>query len=113
MPLFALLTTVAWRRKVSKYPAHLYLALHLHAAWFGALAVSTVATIPFASTTIVIILGVAAYPFIAWYGLVTARRVFDDSWGKTIAKAAAVAAVYSTSLVAVSLLMLGYALATL
>ena len=41
LPAFAGLTMLAWRRRLRRYPAHLYLALHLHSAWFGALAVLT------------------------------------------------------------------------
>ena len=40
LPVFALLTMVFWRRRLPRYPAHLYVSLHLHAAWFGAFAVS-------------------------------------------------------------------------
>jgi len=113
LPLFALLTNLAWRRQQPRYPAHLYLALHLHAAWFGALTALTVLTILPISNTAVIILGLAVVPYIVWYGLVAVRRVFDDSWVKTIAKAAAIGIAYSVSLFAVSLAMLGYAIATM
>ena len=30
LPMFAFLTMLAWRRRLPRYPAHLYLALHLH-----------------------------------------------------------------------------------
>jgi hypothetical protein len=110
LPLFALLTNVAWRDKMPRYPAHLYLALHLHAAWFGALAISTVVTV-FASTTWLIMFGFVALAYSVGYGLFALRRVFDESWGRTIAKAAAIGAVYSAFLYAVSLGMLGYAIA--
>ena len=42
LPVFALLTMAAWRRRLPHYPAHLYLALHMHSAWFGALAILTI-----------------------------------------------------------------------
>lgn len=42
LPLFALLTNLAYRRTAPRYPAHLYFALHEHAAGFGALALAKV-----------------------------------------------------------------------
>jgi hypothetical protein len=111
LPLFALLTRVAWRRALPRYPAHLYTALHLHAAWFGAGALATIATGLIPSDTAATVIAIAAVTYIAWYGLVAARRVFGDPWIVTIAKAGAVAVAYSVCLFATSLLMLAYALA--
>jgi uncharacterized protein DUF3667 len=111
VPLFALLTSVAWRRNLPRYPAHVYLALHLHAAWFGALALSIIVTAFFASERILIIMAVVALTYIVGYGLMTLRRVFKDSWVKTIAKAAVIAMVYAASLFLVSLGLLAYAMA--
>ena len=110
LPVFALLTNIAWRRIVPTYPAHLYLALHLHAAWFGALAVSTLLGIPFESLTIVIGLGAVAFLYVIVYGVVTLRRVFKESWLKTVAKASAIAVVYGAALSAGSLAILAYAI---
>ena len=109
LPIFALLTRVAWRRKRWRYPAHLYLALHLHAAWFGVLTVATVLTafVPLAGAGII---AVAATAYVLWYSLATVRRVFGDSWARTIAKAASVAIAYVLSLGIVSFSMLAYAL---
>ncbi|MFN2564405.1 MAG: DUF3667 domain-containing protein [Gemmatimonadaceae bacterium] len=113
LPLFALLTRTAWRRRLPRYPSHLYTALHLHAAWFGALTAYTLLTAVFTSAAAIVILQLAVITYAVWYGLLTARRVFGDSWVRTIAKSAAVAAVYSACLIAASLLMLAYALATM
>ncbi|HSL21622.1 MAG TPA: DUF3667 domain-containing protein [Vicinamibacterales bacterium] len=113
LPLFALLTRVGWRRTIPRYPAHLYFALHLHAAWFATLALSTFVTgfLPASAATVAIQAALAGYAL--WYGLAASRRVFHDPWGRTLAKAAAVAVVYSLCLLAVSVLMLAYALTTL
>jgi uncharacterized protein DUF3667 len=110
LPLFAAFTRVAWRRKAPRYPAHLYLALHLHAAWFGVLALLTliggfVTWLPALTAA-----GIAALAYALWYGLAAVRRVFADSWPLTLAKSAAVAAVYSMCLFALSLGVLAYVL---
>ena len=113
LPLFALLTNVAWRRTMPRYPAHLYAALHLHAAWFGVLALCTVATVVAPSDEVALVIGLAGLAYVVWYALAAVHRIFGDSWAKTIAKAAGVAAVYSACLGLVSLAMLGYALLTM
>lgn len=110
VPLFALLTSVAWRGRKLRYPAHLYLALHVHAAWFGALTVLTVFTgfVPgdgpgaFAAG--------AALMYVAWYALMALSRVFGESWGRTLVKSLGVAVVYALCLLATSLGMLGFAI---
>jgi hypothetical protein len=109
--LFALFTNLAWRRKRPRYPAHLYVALHLHAAWFGALAVARVATAALASDAADTIVGLAAFGYIAWYGLVCARAVYGDSWVATSAKVAAIAVVYGVCQFAGSLGVMAYAIA--
>jgi hypothetical protein len=112
LPFFALLTNVLWRGKAPRYPAHLYAALHLHAAWFGVMTVAAVAAL---APWVVLqgVIEVSALIYAMWYGVVAARRIFADSWPKTIAKSAAVAVVYGSVLLAVSLLMVAYALLTL
>lgn len=111
VPIFALFTRIAWRRRLPRYPAHLYLALHLHAAWFAALALSIIVTAFFASDTILIVMGAVGLAYIVGYGVVTLRRVFEDSWVKTIAKATVLAAAYALCLFAVTIGLLAYAMA--
>ena len=113
MPLFALLTKLAWRKKGWRYPAHLYMSLHLHAAWFGALALATIASAPIASDSGMRAVGVAGVAYIIWYALVTLRRVFGESWLKTLGKAIAIAPFYLASVGAMALLLLGYAIYTM
>jgi hypothetical protein len=110
LPVFAFLTMVVWRRRLPRYPAHLYVALHLHAAWFGALAVSTILQAAFTSVPIIVVISLSAVVYAVVYGLLAVRRIFGDSWPITIAKATAVTVVYSFCLFAVSLTLLAYAL---
>lgn len=109
LPIFALVTSVMWRRH--RYPAHLYLALHLHAAWFGTFAITTLASMLFTSIAAATLIGAAAVVYVIWYTVTTMRRVFGESWPRTLAKSAIVAVVYSVCLFAGSLVMLAYALA--
>ncbi len=112
LPLFALLTNVAWRRKQPRYPMHLYLALHLHAAFFAAVTVSVLLAGFTSSASWLAIAGGAAMLYCIWHLVVAMRRVFRDSWIVTLAKTAAIAVVYFAALFALSLGILGYALAT-
>jgi hypothetical protein len=110
LPVFALITKLAWRRAMPHYPAHLYLALHIHAVWFGALALVTLATLVLVWNLLRSLAGTAALFYVVIYTLLTLRRVFGESWTKTIAKSTAVAFAYAFCLLAVSLGMMAYAL---
>jgi len=112
LPLFAWLTSLAYRKTVPHYPAHLYFALHEHAAAFGALTVSKVATLA-GSTTVDVIAGLAALIYIGWHGLRAARLVFGGSAGGTVAKAVAVGLAYWVFFVIVTALLIGYAFASI
>jgi hypothetical protein len=113
LPLFAFLTYIAWKRKLQRYPAHLYVALHLHAVWFGALAIATVATIFVRSDSVARLFALAAAVYVFWYVLVALHRVFGDSWVRTIAKGAAVGIVYAACFLVTSLALLAYAIASM
>jgi hypothetical protein len=109
LPVFALLTTVAWRRRQRRYPAHLYVALHIHAAVFCALAVSRLAGfIP--SRALASIAGMLFLAYAVWYIFAALHRIFGESWPKTIAKGLAIGIVYVACLNLVSLAALSYAL---
>jgi len=112
LPLFALLTKLAWRRTLKTYPAHLYLALHLHAAWFAVVALITLLTAFASSSRVLAVAGILTAAYIVWYTLLVLRRVFEDSWVRTIGKAAAIGVVYVSALNAVSLIILSYAIVT-
>src|SRR5574341_2262913 len=81
-----------------RYPAHLYFALHLHAAWFGAFTLVSLAKLVPLSDTGELIIAVVVLGYLLWWGMVALRAVFGDSWGKTVAKTVAVAAAYSVCL---------------
>ena len=110
LPVFATLTRLVWRRKQPRYPAHLYLALHLHAVWFGAMTLLTILVGFATSEAIAGAAGFATFVYAAWHGVITVRRVFKDSWPLTLAKAAAVSAVYGAFTAVLSLGLLGYVL---
>jgi hypothetical protein len=109
LPVFALLTNLAWRKAQPRYPAHLYVALHIHAAIFGAFLIFSLLVGVTRSDWIVVAFGLAFMGYVAWYGLTALRRVFGDSWPLTIAKAAAVGAGYFVFFSAVGMLLLAYA----
>ena len=110
LPVFALLTNVAWRRVQPRYPAHLYAALHIHAAVFGAFLIFSLLVGVTRSDWIEVAIGLGLQGYVAWYGLTALRRVFGDSWPRTIAKAAAIGVVYVVFFLAVGMVLLVYAL---
>jgi hypothetical protein len=99
-----------WRRAIPHYPAHLYFALHLHAAWFATLAIFTLATAFVTSQGILGTVGAFVGAAVIVYGLLALRRVFAESWLKTFTKSLILASLYGVSLGVMSLLILGYAL---
>lgn len=108
LPIFALLTSFAWRRALPRYPAHLYLALHLHAAWFGLLAAVRIATGFIPNDIVRALVAGPALVYVVVYSLLTVRRVFGESWPRTLAKAAVVTAGYMIALFVMSLVVLAY-----
>ena len=110
VPLFGFFTSLAWRGKRLAYPAHLYTALHIHAAWFGALAVGALAVAFIPSDVAADVVEAAVIPYLLWYPFATLRHVFGESWLRTIAKTALVLGAYGVGLFVTSLAMLGYAL---
>lgn len=109
VPVFAIFTWLLWRRHFTRYPSHLYVALHLHAAWFLVVATITVAAIPF-SDAVAAALGGVMTVYVVGYTLVALRRVFKSGWPATLAKSVVLLVLYSLSVVAVSLSLLIYAL---
>lgn len=110
LPIFALLTNIAFRSALPHFPAHLYLALHVNAAGFGALTVAKLfglaAWIPLTAAA-----GLAALGYIGWYALRSAWVVFGGRWWVTTPKVLAVAVVYLACFSAVTLVLLVYAVA--
>ena len=109
LPLFALLSNAAWRKTQRRYPAHLYVALHIHAAIFGAFLILSIVVGLVPSRTIAAIAGVLFACYLVWYGLVAFHTVFGDSWPTTIVKGIAVGLIYDLCLFAVLFGFLAYA----
>ena len=76
MPLFAFLTWLAWHGKGLRYPAHLYQALHLHAAWFAAMTVGVWSEVT-RSLIIQVIAALGVVVYSTWYSTAALARVLD------------------------------------
>jgi Protein of unknown function (DUF3667) len=91
LPLFALcLKVVSWSSGM-RYTAHLVFALHLHAFWFGVLALMRLGPEPLAW------LGGAV---MLVYTLLAGRRVYGGRWGPRLARAAVLSVMYMALLAA-------------
>jgi hypothetical protein len=108
LPIFALLTNLAWRKARPGYPAHLYAALHIHAAVFGAMLIFAMAVGFIPSDSVASVVFAVWLGYVVWYGLTALRHVFGDSWPLTLFKAAAVGIVYWVCFSAVALGLLAY-----
>jgi hypothetical protein len=93
VPLFAGLIGLAARRSGRNYPQHLYFALHLHAAWFFAGAVTAAARIPKMPSLGNAVSGLASL-YGAVYFVLAFRRAYDMSLGGAIWRAAVVGVTY-------------------
>jgi hypothetical protein len=112
LPVFAMLTRLAWGRSLPRYPAHFYPALRLHAALFGTLTLQTVLGALSPSQTVELVIAIVLLAYVLVYGLLFVHRVFGDSWGTTILKALAVGCAYTICLNIVSFGMLAYVVFT-
>jgi hypothetical protein len=109
LPVFALLTNLAWKTVHPRYPAHLYVALHLHAVAFGGMLLLSLVAGLSGSAALASLAGIAFLTYLVWYFLTTLQRVFHDSWPRTIFKAAMVGGVYGICLFLVGMSLLAYA----
>jgi Protein of unknown function (DUF3667) len=109
LPVFALLTRLAWAKALPRYPAHLYVALHIHAAAFGAMLVMSL-VVGIVPQSVAAVIGPGFLVYIVWYSLTALRRVFADSWPKTLAKSVAIVSVYFVCFVTVAIFLLALAL---
>ena len=108
LPLFALLTNVAWRKVQPRYPAHLYLALHIHAALFGALFLFSIIAGLLRSDGAALVAWLVFVCYSIWYGLTSFRRVFREAWPNTLLKAVAVGVAYWLCVAVVALSFLAF-----
>lgn len=101
LPLFALWLKLAWIDRGLRYTEHLVFALHLHAFWFVALAL----TLP--GYDALALGAVVAAPVYAW---LACRRVYGGRWWSLLLRGALVSLLY---LLTLGVVMLALALATL
>jgi Protein of unknown function (DUF3667) len=85
LPAFAALMKLAYWKRRLRYTEHLVFALHLHAFWFIALALS-IGKLQWVSLP-----ALFAVPV---YGLLAMRRVYGGRWGWLVLRAAFVSLVY-------------------
>lgn len=101
LPLFAMLLKLAYFNRGLRYTEHLVAALHLHAFWFVAFAL-TLANQSWLSG--LAFLAMPVYTMRAW------RRVYGGRWWPRFARAAAVALVYGIAMGIVMALVVIWAL---
>lgn len=102
MPLFALLTWSLWRSGGARYPAHLYFALHLHAALFASLVLPRV-TAALGREALTAGLGLIAVIYSTWYTGAAMKRVLGGTAGQLIGRGLVLGVVYSVAMLAVVL----------
>ena len=91
VPVLALVLALFYRGR--HYPEHLYAALHLQTFVFVALTMVSFAEYT-RSGVVGFTAGILAVLVIVTHAIIAQRRVYGDSWPKTVVKAVSVAAVY-------------------
>ena len=89
LPCFALWLKLAYLNRRRRYTEHLVFALHVHAFWFAALAL----TVPGWAW-----LSLPAFWAVPIYTLLAMRRVYGGRWGPRLLRALMVSALYGVSL---------------
>ena len=92
VPAFAAWLRLAWHKRRLRYTEHLVFALHLHAFWFLALALSLG---PWKWLDVIPTLAIPAY------ALAAMKRVYGGRWVPLLARAAVVSLAYGLTLLAV------------
>jgi Protein of unknown function (DUF3667) len=83
VPLFAWLVGLVKRKTPWAYPQHLYFALHVHAAWFGALAVAQVLSFALPAVVGDALEGLGTFYFVA-YVVAALRATYGGTWRRSI-----------------------------
>ena len=94
LPLFAGILALFYRRR--PFPTHLTFATHLHAFAFFALTVPEAAKFT-RVTVLAAAVAIIAAVVLVTYALLAFRRVYRESWGRTLAKSAGIAVLYLLS----------------
>jgi hypothetical protein len=106
LPLFAGIVAVFYRRR--PFPTHLTFATHLHAFAFFVLTAGEAAKFT-RVTVLAAAVAVAATLSVLVYALLSFRRVYRESWGRTLIKSAGIAFLYVLSSVPAFTLILAWA----
>jgi hypothetical protein len=84
LPVFALLTWIAWRSTGLRFPAHLVFALHLHAAFFAA-ALVPVLLEPVGRVALDLAAQIGLIAYGTWYAIVACQRALGgNAWQVTV-----------------------------
>jgi Protein of unknown function (DUF3667) len=99
VPVLAVLVMLLSGRRERHYPQHLYFALHTHAAWFFAAAVSVTGKLALPARAAEVVAGGAALYVIAYFGIAF-RRVYQTGIVATVWRSALAGGTYFVIVVA-------------
>ncbi len=93
IPIFALVTWAAWRKGGLSYTEHLTFALHLHAAFFVAMAVARLGGV-LNNTLLTVTLGLGVLAYTTWYTVVAIARVLGGTPAQVAVRSTVAGLVY-------------------
>ena len=111
MPMFALLTWLAWRDEGRRFPAHLYFSLHLHAAWFAAMVVAQLAALT-RSVAAEVLVALLVVAYTTWYSIVAFKRVLGGTSTQMFVRSTVVGVTYGIWMLTAVFAATAYALLT-
>jgi hypothetical protein len=91
VPVFAALLAMFFRRR--RFMQHLFFSLHMHTVVFAVLAVCDLTKLT-RWVPLVVVAQVFGWLFILVYSVRALKRVYENGWGRTLAKAAGLLLVY-------------------
>ena len=106
LPLFAGVVALFFRRR--PFPTHLTFATHLHAFVFFALTAAEVAKFTHV-TALAATVGIVAGISVVAYTLLSLRRVYQESWARTLLKWSGISLLYSLSSIPAFILIVAWA----
>jgi hypothetical protein len=106
LPLFAAIVALFYRRR--PFPTHLTFATHLHA--FAFLALTAAEAMKFTRVLgLAAFVGAVATIAVATYALLASRRVYEESWPRTLMKSAGISFLYVLSSFPAFMLIIAWA----
>ncbi len=106
LPLFAAIVAVFYRRR--PFPTHLTFATHLHAFAFFVLTAGEAAKFTRVTALAATVAGAATVSILV-YSLLSFRRVYQETWGRTLLKSGGIALLYLLSSVPAFILIIAWA----